>query len=991
MTDVKNTSAIKLKILIALTIFISACSLATETKYTDYVDPFIGTGGHGHTYPGASLPFGMVQLSPDTRLKGWDGCSGYHHSDTVVYGFSHTHLSGTGCSDYGDILFMPTTGKVQLQKGDEKNTEAGYCSKFKHENEEASPGYYSVLLEDYNIKVELTVTKRVGFHRCTFPKNDNANIIIDLTHRDQVLESKIRIVGNTEVEGMRRSKAWAKDQHIYFVAKFSKPFNSYGIAIDDEIEEGIQEASGKNVKAFVQYETKENEKILVKVGISAVSIEGARKNLEVEITNWGFDRIRNEATAEWNQVLSKIQIEGGTKEQKIIFYTALYHTLLNPNLFMDVDRKYRGTDLKVHQAADFENYTVFSLWDTYRATHPLFTIIEPGRTVDFIKTFIAQYENGGRLPMWELAGNYTGCMIGYHSIPVIVDAYIKGIRDFDVEKAYEAMKHSAEQDHLGLKYYTALGYIPASEEAESVSKTLEYAYDDWCIAQMAKELGKEDDYKRYIQRAQYYKNIFDPSTGFMRAKMNGIWFSLFDPTEVNFNYTEANAWQYSFYIPQDVEELIKLMGGKEKFVEKLDELFTTSSEMTGRHQADISGMIGQYAHGNEPSHHMAYLYNYANEPWKTQQRVREIMDLLYTSEPDGLCGNEDCGQMSAWYILNALGFYPVCPGQEIYVIGIPLFDKATINVGKGRQFVIKAKNISDKNIYIQKVALNGKLYQKSYLKHHDIMRGGELVFEMGSEPNKVWGSGKNDIPHSVISEYEILPVPFVSTGTRIFVESTEVELASFIDDVKIYYTLDGSTPTVSSNLYTSPIKLTESTTLKAFAFKDGMPKSFIITAEFNKIPPGRSIKLNTSYSFQYSAGGDMALIDCIRGSEDFRTGTWQGYQGVDLDAVIDLGQLKKISHISTGFLQDQGSWIFMPSEVEYAISVDGHNFHVVTTIKNDIPQEQEGAIIKNFSVENINQQARFVRVRAKNIGVCPEWHRGAGSKAWIFVDEIVIE
>ncbi|RKY53164.1 MAG: glycoside hydrolase family 92 protein, partial [Candidatus Neomarinimicrobiota bacterium] len=795
-----NSRVIVLEVVLLSLFFALTVYSSVYRDLTQYVNPFVGTGGHGHTYPGASMPFGMVQLSPDTRLTGWDGCSGYHFSDHVIYGFSHTHLSGTGVPDYCDILFMPTVGKLQLCNGYKTNPDSGYGSRFKHSNETAAPGYYSVILDDYNVKVELTVTKRVGFHKYIFPKTNNAYIIIDLTHRDPVIESAIYFINDRKIQGFRRSRAWAKDQVVYFAAEFSKPFFSHGIAVNNKIKGNLRKAVGKNIKAFVNYHTRKGEPILVKVGISAVSMEGAWKNLEAEIPHWDFEKIKNGANSAWNRALNMIQIEGGTEEEKRIFYTALYHVLLVPNLFMDVDGKYRGTDLKIHQAKNFTNYTVFSLWDTFRAEHPLFTIIQPKRTVDFIRTFIAQYENGGQLPMWELAGNYTGCMIGYHSVPVIVDAYMKGIKNFNVKKAYKAMKHSADQDHLGLKYYKEFGYIPADKEGESVSKTLEYAYDDWCIAQMAKSLNKKEDYKRYIRRAQFYKNLFDPSTGFMRAKLNGSWVTPFDPREVNSYYTEANAWQYSFFVPQDIHELIKMMGGKNAFARKLDQLFSTSSKTSGRHQADITGLIGQYAHGNEPSHHMAYLYDYAGQPWKTQKLVREIMKIMYKDTPDGLSGNEDCGQMSAWYVLSAMGFYSVTPGKDFYVVGSPLFDKVTIHLENGRKFEIIARNVSDKNIYIKHATLNGKLYTKTFIKHSDIIKGGKLVFDMGPQPDKKWGTGDSDIPPSAIKDYPILPVPFVSSGSRVFFDSTEISLSAVSRNTKIYYTLDGTKPTRNSKV-----------------------------------------------------------------------------------------------------------------------------------------------------------------------------------------------
>ncbi|MGD8538021.1 MAG: GH92 family glycosyl hydrolase [Candidatus Aminicenantes bacterium] len=967
------------------------CVSDEEASLTRFVDPFIGTGGHGHAYPGASLPFGMVQLSPDTRLTGWDGCSGYHISDSVIYGFSHTHLSGTGVSDYGDILLMPVVGPLKLERGSDEDPDSGYCSRFLHEKEEASPGYYRVFLEDYGVGAELTCTERVGFHKYTFPEGDQSYFLFDLTHRDRVLESQLRIVGDSQVEGMRRSQQWAQDQHVYFVAQFSKPFESFGISQDDKITSDLREVAGTKLKAYVQYSTKKNETIYVKVGISAVSIDGARKNLETEIPGWDFSAIVKSAEHKWNQALSKIQVEGGTEEQSIIFYTALYHSLLNPNLYMDVDGLYRGMDLEIHRAEDFVNYTVFSLWDTYRATHPLFTIIEPERTVDFIKTFLKQYEHGGRLPIWELAANYTGCMIGYHSIPVIADAYMKGIRSYDAEKALEAMKHSADLDHLGLEYYKSLGFIPADKESQSVSKTLEYAYDDWCIAQMAKDLGQEADYKRFIKRAQYYKNMFDPDSGFMRAKMNGQWFFPFDPAEVNFNYTEANSWQYSFYVPQDISGLIQLMGGKEKFAEKLDGLFAADPQTSGRLQPDITGLIGQYAHGNEPSHHMAYLYNYANQPWKTQERVREIMLKLYSVQPDGLCGNEDCGQMSSWYVLSALGFYPVCPGNVQYVIGTPLFPEARIDCGKGKTFVIRANNDPARNIYIQSATLNGEPYKKSYVLHEDVLAGGELIFEMGAQPAWEWGSQEDDIPISEITDFGILPVPFITSGERTFFQSTEIVLGSLTADTDIYYTLDGTDPTVQSPVYKQPIRLKKSATVKASVVEEGQDPIFVMTARFTKITHNRKIALNTAYSSQYSAGGDMALIDTLRGSDDFRSGTWQGYHGVDIDAVVDLGKRESIKRIATGFLQDQNSWIFMPLEVEYAVSEDGKNFRVIGTSTNDISPEEDGTVRKDFGLSFRATRARFVRIRAKSRKICPPWHPGSGNKAWIFADEILIE
>jgi predicted alpha-1,2-mannosidase len=969
--------------------FIFGCSDDHLSRPASFVDPFIGTGGHGHTYPGASLPFGMVQLSPDTRLTGWDGCAGYHYSDPVIYGFSHTHLSGTGIPDYGDILFLPFTGKIFLNHSYGKEPGSGYGSRFSHEQEKASPGYYSVRLVDYNIDAELTATRRTGFHKYTFPANDSSFILVDLQHRDKVLDSKIRIINNLEIEGYRQSQSWADNQHVYFVARFSEPFTQSILFLDDSIRGNLTEIQGQNVKAVLRFKTGKKKGILVKVGLSAVSTEGARKNLEQESSGWDFSEIRDQAEQQWNRTLGRIEVKGGTKEHKTVFYTALYHALLNPNLFSDVDGSYRGMDHKIYKSGGFDVYTVFSLWDTYRAAHPLMTILEPRRTGDFINTFLSHYQTGGMLPVWELAANETWCMIGYHSVSVIADAYLKGIRDFDAGLALEAMVHSARQNHFGLGSYRTMGFIPANLEGESVSRTLEYAYDDWCIAMMARELKQDSIYREFIQRAQYFKNLFDPSTGFMRARMNGFWFQPFDPREVNFNYTEANAWQYSFYVPQDVDGLIGLLGGETAFETKLDELFCTSPETTGWEQADITGLIGQYAHGNEPSHHMAYLYNYVGKPWKTQQRVRQILDEMYHATPEGLCGNEDCGQMSAWYVMSAMGFYPVCPGLPQYVIGSPVFDEVVIHLENGNNFRIISEGNSPENKYIQSVSVNGTEYSGSYFSHEIITEGGLIVLRMGPQPGEIWGTRTEDRPTSAISDLQIIPVPFISEGTSTFADSTLVRLGNLKDGAEILYTQNGSDPKINGQLYREPIMVNQSATFRVFARKEGSPDSFELQTVFKKIPPGRSLQLRTSYSNQYAAGGALALIDLIRGGNDFKTGTWQGYQGVGIEAIVDLGKGQYVRQVLIGFLQDNNAWIFMPEEVLYFISSNGSDFNEISVIDNIIPPEQEGVIIRDFT-SSINRNARYIKVIAKNRGICPPWHKGAGGSAWIFADEIVI-
>ncbi len=948
-----------------------------DMSLTAYVNPFIGTGGHGHTYPGATLPFGMIQLSPDTRLEGWDGCSGYHYSDTYIYGFSHTHLSGTGVSDYGDILLMPTNEVVFNNGADGKK---GYRAHFSHENEDASPGYYKVVLDSTDIKVELTVSKRSGVHQYFFPKGSKQVLILDLVHRDKVLDSKISIHSNSEISGYRHSSAWAENQKLFFDIYFSRPFTKVTFL------NGVYE--GDNVKAAFEFDSEKRSDLEVTIGISPVDEQGARNNWQQEIGNQVFSEVMINAENIWEKQLEKIVVESPNEDYKTNFYTALYHSMLAPNLYQDIDGRYRGMDLKIHQTDNFDYYTVFSLWDTYRAAHPLYTIIEQERTNDFINTFLAKYDEGGIMPIWDLSANYTGCMIGYHAVPVIADAYLKGIRDYDTEKALEAMKHSAMQDKLGLKSYKDYGFIPVEEESESVSKTLEYAFDDWTIARMAKAMGKDEDYKLFSERAQNYKNVFDPESKFMRGRFRNTWFDPFDPFEVNFNYTEANAWQYSLYVPQDVNGQISLMGGKDKFEEHLDKLFTAKSETSGRDQADITGLIGQYAHGNEPSHHMAYLYNYVNKPHKTQETVHKILTELYTNSPDGVSGNEDCGQMSAWYVLSSLGFYPVAPGSNDYVIGTPLFPKATVNLESGKEFTVVAHHISEQNIYIKSAVLNGKPFNRTFIKHDEVVNGGKLEFEMTNTPSD-WGTSDTAIPISEIKDHLITPAPFISLGKVAFRDSTDVSLGVASETAEIFYSIDDA----DFSPYESSVTISEESTLNTYAVERGK-KSAVLATKFYKIDPDVRISLETEYANQYSAGGNNALIDGIRGSKDFRTGAWQGYQDNDLIAVIDLGSVKPFETITVNFLQDQRSWIFFPTEVACYVSDNPRTFY-----KNLPPQKINATLasdeskIKTVQFSMGGYSARYVKIVAKNLGDLPEWHLGYpyNGKAWIFVDEIEIK
>jgi predicted alpha-1,2-mannosidase len=977
----------KKAILLLVTVAFSFMATAQKSP-ADYVNPFIGTGGHGHTYPGATMPFGMVQLSPDTRLEGWDGCGGYHYDDSYIYGFTHTHLNGTGVPDLCDILFMPTTGETRWNNG--SDGKPGYGSKFKHSSETAGPGYYKVVLDDYKITAELTATTRVGMHSYTFPAASEANILVDLFHRDEVLESSIKVISTTQIEGLRRSRSWAENQYVYFVAEFSKPFSSYEIAVDNKAKPGIKSAENeKNIKAIFHFATTAGEKIYVKVGISAVDEQGARLNLKTEVPGWDFNLIRSNAKTAWNKELSKIEVEGGTDLQKTVFYTALYHTMVNPNTYMDVDGRYRGRDLKVHKDASFTNYTVFSLWDTYRACHPLMTIIDQKRTLDYIKTFLTQYDQGGLLPVWELAGNETFCMIGYHSVPVIVDAYMKGIRGFDTEKAFEAMRKSAfREGNTGLKALDQNGYISTEDESESVSKTLEYAYDDWCIAEFAKSIGKDDQYKYFIKRGQNYKNVFDNSTGFMRARSNGGWFNPFDPFEVNFNYTEANSWQYSFSAVQDMTGFIQLHGGKAGLAKKLDELFKASSKTSGRDQSDITGLIGQYAHGNEPSHHMAYLYPFAGQAWKTQQKVHQILNTLYHNKPDGLSGNEDCGQMSAWAVMSAMGFYPVTPGIASYVIGTPWFKKVTINLENGKKFVIKANGVSPNNYYIQSAKLNGVKYDASFLKHDDIMNGGELIFTMSSKPNKNWGTGSKNEPVTTISDYIIVPAPAILEPIKSF-KGNKVITITGPAGASIYYSLKGPDGKMTTQPYKEPFTINQTSTIEFYAQMNGSVSPVVIS-EFIQMNDDKDIKLTYAPANQYSSGGANNLIDGVRCSPDFKVGGWLGFEKVNMEAIIDLRKVKPLTTFGAGFLQDIKSWVFMPTQIEFFISENGTDYRSAGIIKNTVPQDKEGTILKTFEITVAPLNARYVKVVASNIGNCPPGHIGQGGAAWMFADEIIV-
>jgi predicted alpha-1,2-mannosidase len=732
---------------------VAAGALNLSAQVSKDALPFVGTGGHGHTYPGATVPFGFVQLSPDTRTEGWDACSGYHYSDNTILGFSHTHLSGTGCADLGDLLLLPMTGK--LASSDEALKSERLKSGFSHDNELAEPGYYRVLLDRYNVLAELTATAHTAMHRYTFRTADESHVVIDLVHGlgSEAMEASLKIEGSNSISGYRRSRGWAKDKTIYFVIESSQPFGGAGFELDGKSLPGTQtETKGKSVRAHLDFAPSAGQQIILRVGLSATSIDAARKNLEAENPSWDFDAVRQAAQASWNANLSRIRIECSNPNIRQTFYSALYHTMLAPTLYNDADGTYRGTDGQIHAPAGFQNYCTFSLWDTFRAEHPLLTLTQPERVNDFVRSMLAFYQQSAdhALPVWPLASCETWCMIANHSIPVITDAYAKGFRGFDSDLAFQAMRDTAMNARRHQADYEKLGYVPSvnGKRNEATSTTLELAYDDWCIAQFAKAIGKKSDADFFAKRARNYRNVFDSGTGFFRGKLaDGKFREPFDPKQINFDdFTEANAWQYTFSVFQDIPDLIQLYGGSEKFVAKLDELFNQDSDMPNA-LSDVTGLIGQYAHGNEPCHHVAYLYALAGAQHKTARRVRDIMLTQYDNTPEGLCGNEDCGQMSAWYVWSAIGLYPLNPANGIYVIGSPIIEKAVIQLdpqfypkAKGGAFTIVANNASKQNCYVQSAKLNGQPIERPWITHVEVAQGGVLALEMGAVPNKKWGT-----------------------------------------------------------------------------------------------------------------------------------------------------------------------------------------------------------------------------------------------------------
>ncbi len=834
--------------ILAFALSLAACTTQTPADPVDLADPMVGTGFHGHTYPGATMPHGAVQLSPDTRANNWDACSGYHYSDSTLNGFSHTHLSGTGCADLGDIFVRPLAGNVSIS-----DTPLYSPVAFSHKDEKATPGYYSVRLGD-GIDVELTATTRTGFHRYTFPEGQTANLVFDLNHsitEERLDSASITIDGPAEISGVRVSSGWTPNQYVYFVARFSQDFTATQLSDDGHV-------------AVLTFEN-QGKPIIAKVGLSIVSREGAALNLETETDEFGFDfdAVRAKAHETWAKALDAITVEGGTKEERATFYSALYHALVVPNIVNDVDGAYRRHDMSIDTVPAGQNrYSTLSLWDTHRSWHPLMTITDENIINDIVNSCLDMYESTGELPLWPLSAGETECMIGYHSASIIAEAYLKGIRGFDAEKALDAMIVSSNKNKKGSAEYIADGYIPANSKRESVSCTLEYAYNDWCIAQMAKELGREDVYNEYMRRAGNFANVFDGSTRFFRPRnADGGWETPFNIYQPGRAFTEANAWQYRFFAPQDIAGLEQLFGGREAFVSAMDSLYTNNTELDGE-QSDITGTIGQYAHGNEPSHNFAFLYNFVGQPWKSQELVRYILDTMYKPTPEGICGNEDVGQMSAWYVLASLGLGPVAPASGEYTLSAPLFEKAIIKLGNGKTLIIKANNPT-KNKFIKNVTFNGKTVEANYITHAALMEGGTLDFDLTDKAVTDRGTDPSWAPSSMTTE-TVVSLPYTPKDLSLFIEKADVDLLSPTEGAVIYYTLDGSEPTEASTRYEAPFAIDKSTTIKARAYKEGMQPSRTLSLNATRAEnhPATQLSLtNKGVNYRYMEGNFTRTAD----------------------------------------------------------------------------------------------------------------------------------
>ena len=861
----------------------------------DYVNPFIGTGFHGHTYPGATTPFGMVQLSPDTRAGNWDACAGYHYSDTTIDGFSHTHLSGTGCADLADILFHPTTREIVIHDGE--------CVLqpyfFSHDDERASCGYYAVTLPDVNIGVELTAAPRTGVHRYTFTGKGPRQVIVDLLHtitEEKIDQCELRRTAPGELAGMRRTQGWVPDQYVFFAVRFSEPFADVQLLGDKQA-----------VLTFAP----DVRTLTIAVGLSSVSVENARMNSLAEVPELDFDAVYARAVGQWRKALGDIVVEGGSRDEMTNFYTAQYHTKLTPNLMSDVNGEYRRHDQTVARMPEGESYySTFSLWDTFRAWNPLQTLVDTALVNDMIRSMLDMYDSTGELPIWPLASGETGTMIGYHAVSVIADAYLKGIRGYDADKALEAMIRSSNINKKGSDYYTVQGYIPSNIKRESVSCTLEYAYDDWAIARMAQAMGRDDVFGEYARRALNYVNVFDGSTCFFRGRQSdGNWSAPFEEFATGRDYTEATPWHYRFFVPHDVNGLIQLFGSREAFIREMDRLFTLESDEMQLDVSDVTGLMGQYAHGNEPSHHMAYLYNYVGQPWKTQELTRRLLHEMYAPTPEGIIGNEDCGQMSAWYVFSSLGFYPVCPGSNEFALTAPQFPKAVVRLANGRTLTVTADN-PRRSVYIASVTLDGKPIDRNYITYDELMQGGELHFALRPRPDYERGTDDAAAPHS-LTRGEVVSIPYTTQSVSLFTEPIAVALATTTSGAEIRYTLDGSEPTETSALYAAPVPVDRSLTLKAKGFKPGAAPSRTLTLEaekavFRKGAPAGETAMRPGVAYSYYEG----VFSCV---DDIRKGKYVSSGTMPAPSIAQAPQEDHFGYIFTGsiLIPERGVWEFM--------------------------------------------------------------------------------
>lgn len=954
------------------------------------VNTFVGTGGHGHTFPGAVTPFGMVQLSPDTRKEGWDGCGGYHYSDSLLYGFSHTHLSGTGISDYADLLVTPYVGDKKTALRHLLHEER---IPFSHKNEKAAPGYYSVSLENPDVQVRLTASPRCGMQEYRFGQSKGKKfLLLNLGYRDMVLDGSIKQVNSNIIEGSRISKAWADHQHFYFHLETSAPFTV-----------SAQKFDAKSKQYYMILEFPESiEIITVKTGVSGSDIAGAKANLQAEIPGWDFNAVMQATQQAWRNELNGIKISGGTKESMMNFYTALYHAYVHPSLWSDADGRYRDFNNEI-QVADGSDYSVFSLWDTYRAANPLYTITQPKKVVDFVESYYQQSVNTGLLPMWTLSNNETDCMIGYHAASIVADAMVKHLNLKHTSELLDAMVRTSTADIYGRKPYGEQGFISADQNAESVSKTLEYAYDDWCISQYASQLmGQKAIAAEYQLRSMNWRNLYYPESGFFQPRQGGIFLPNFKPNEVNHHYTEANAWQYSLAAPHDIRRLIDLKGGNKDMEDFLDSLFHGSSEMSGREQADITGLIGQYAQGNEPSHHMVYVYNYCGAAYKAQELLDRILKTEYRNAPDGLAGNEDCGQMSAWFVMSSMGFYPFAPGSPTYTIGRPLFNDVRIRQGN-KDFHIEVVNNSENNKYVQLIQWNGKPWKKLYITHDMIVEGGDLQIVMGPQPKAEVNEYETDLPESELPETALLaagkaellvPVPYFSSSTTAFADSLTVGIEKLPTETgRIVYALN-AVPDEQSTEFTHNLELYETTTIYARIYRkyDGREIGGpVVHYTFRKFDNSKSITLTPPPANQYSGSNPSALTDGMFGGPDYRSVGWQGFEGQNVVAEIALQQSMQLSKVLVHALQDTKSWIFFPKGMVVEYSTDGKTWKKAGKVLNKtVPDKKEGTVLGDLELDFSPVEAKYVRVTVENYGSCPSWHLGAGGKTWIFLDEITV-